>query len=203
MRYALSGLGAAQTNTPEVRAMTVSPGWTQPWLDAALTVQGVSPTQAPRLPDSVAAALRRTGAEVDRVVWGTDSISGKVYARWKPDVGRNAVDYANDMVRVFQSAADEYPSGTRLVMQRYRVAGLLSDSYVYPQTGGASPGAAQGTISTDLPPGIERAAAAEAGQAFPVVPVAIAGGAVIVLGGGFLIWRSTRRPRRNRRRRKS
>jgi hypothetical protein len=158
------GLATDPLNSDEVQRTTVEPGssWTlTPWLDAALSVEGIPHEQSDRVPDAIEQVLRSVGSEVDRVVWGggdgLESIRGKVYVRWRPDKPYNAVDYANIARRLFMRAAEGFPAGARFVMNRYRIDNpISSDLYVYPTRGRevppSAPEAARGTTVDDLPP---------------------------------------------------
>ena len=202
--YSASGLGqVADRNTPEVRRTVVQPGALQPWLSAALTVQGVGPTDAPRLSDAVRATLTRDGARVRAARWGSDSIRGRLYVEWEPNAGRNAVDYANDMVRVFATAGDEFPGRPRIIMPRYRINGTFSDLYVYPEAGGASPSAAlQAAVNAPRDPEGGGSPESSGGKATKIAMYAgIGGGAVLLIGGGAWLWSRRSKVAKNRRRR--
>lgn len=158
------GQSAEPLNTREVLNTTVEPGssWTfTPWLDAALTVSGIPAGQAARVPAAVRAILESVGSDVDRAVWGggdgLESVRGKVYVRWRPDKPYNSVDYANIARRLFMRAAEGFPSGSRIIMNRYRIDNpVSSDLYVYPsldrEVPPSAPEAARATTVEDLPP---------------------------------------------------
>jgi hypothetical protein len=105
------------------------------------------------------------GSEVDRVVWGggegLETIGGKIYVRWRPDKPYNAVDYANIAQRLFMGAAEGFPSGSRLSMNRYRVDNVFSsDLYAYPsrdrEIPPSAPERARATTVDDLPPPVRQ-----------------------------------------------
>lgn len=158
------GQSTEPLNKPDVQETIVEPGssWTfTPWLDAALTVDGIPSDQAGRVPDAVRAILESVGSDVDRAVWGggdgLESIRGKVYVRWRPDKPYNAVDYANIARRLFMRAAEGFPAGSKIIMNRFRIDNPVSaDQYVYPMPGQdvppSAPEAARATTVEDLPP---------------------------------------------------
>lgn len=210
-RFGLRGLGGTtpspvpSVNTPDTLAFTVGDlAWgvgyaTVPSLDAALEVQNVTPDQATRALQVVRETLLATGATVDRVEWGSGSIRGRIYARWKPSSARNAVTYANTVARALVNAAHTVFGPTAaIIMRRYRVDMPLGreDRYVYPEVSAA-------TAAID-PPGAqpEKVLAQQTGATGEalILPVAGGVGAVLLLAGGVYAYRR-RAMRANRRRR--
>lgn len=225
MSYAL-GLGVTAAEAADARRrneqqgvvnVMVGPGFWDDYLDAALTPRGIPSSEAGRVPAVVREVLEANGNEVKKVAWGggegLESIRGKVYVKWKPSRPYNAVTYADIARRLFMSAADQFPAGAQLIMHRYRIPGALlaplrggstSDRYVYPEGGAmpaSAPEAARRTNVEDLPleptpPGSPTPERDLAGQLAPWVAASVGG--VVLLGGGYL-WYRSRSMRRNRR----
>lgn len=190
-RLALSGTSSSR-NTSEVYNLRVQPGTFDPWLDAALIVEGVPADQASRLPAMVRDALLRAGATVDRVEWGSGDIRGRLYVRWQPSNLRPAVEYANAMTRFFLNHATTGMPGARLIMERYRIdrSWPRDDLFVYPDESDT-------IVPTPAAPG-----PAPLPAQFDPMPLVIAGsaaGGLLLVGLG--VWGYGRRVRRNRRRR--
>lgn len=206
------GLGdIPTTNTADVRRYTVGSGLTDPYLDAALEVHGISSDAAPRVPAAVKSVLESTGAKVQAAKWGTaaEGTAGKVYIEWKPDKTYNAVDYANIAQRLAQAAAEQFTAGSRIVMPRYRIYRIwpLTTLYVYP-TGEAVPASApelaKSTLPGDMPaPSGDATLSLEqqAGGLNTWQVGAIAVGGVAALGIGYLWWKHRMKPNRRARRR--
>lgn len=205
--YSLSGLGqsAEPLNAQDVRNTVVEPGWTEPWLDAALVVDGIPHEQAGRVPEAVKAQLEAVGSDVDKAVWGggegLETIRGKVYVRWKPDKPYNAIDYANVARKLFMLAAGGFPAGSKIIMNRYRIDGVLSDKYVYPDPSRgippSAPEAARATSVDELPPpirqpedGVTPESAAQSGLGTRGKYVLGIGGGLLALGAGWYWYRS-------------
>lgn len=190
------GLGP-ELNSADVRDWVVRPGWSEPWLDAALRVSGIPSGQAARVPGAVHAVLTSTGAVVDRVAWGggggLEDYAGRVYVRWQPGTPENAITYADIARRLFAAAAEGFPAGSRIIMDRFRIDRTwpYEDLYVYPEGGGipaSAPEAARRTNVDDLPPpniapGTEGQLSARAGLSRPVRAGIGAGAAAVVILG--------------------
>lgn len=213
--YRSLGQSTAPLNTEEVMNAAVSPGkwWAAvPWLDAALTVSGIPSTQAGRVPAAVRAKLESVGSEVDRVVWGggegLESIRGKVYVRWRPDKTYNAVDYANVARRLFMAAAEGFPSGARLNMNRYRIDVPLGDDlYVYPtptrELPPSAPEVARSTTVDDLPAPRREADDAERSLQSGLgttgrIALGVGGGALVLGLGAWWFYKGRKVKRRTR-----
>jgi hypothetical protein len=189
-----------------VSALRVGPGFWDGWIDAALSVHGIPSNRADELPGVVREILRAAGSPVDRVLWGGGSgledARGKVYVRWKPNAPYNAVTYADIARRLFMRAADGFPAGSRVVMHRYRIPGgwLSRDKFVYPENGpipASAPEAARLTNAGDLDIGvpqleIESILSGDAAKA-TVIGVSVGAGALLLVGGGLLIYRARRK----------
>lgn len=225
---ALAGLGQsiAPLNTPAVQGTSVGPGssWLlAPWLDTALTVHGIPTAEAQRVLSAIRDVLQHTGAEVNRVQWGggqgLETIAGKVYVRWRPDKPYNAVDYANIARALFMRAADGFPAGAQIVMNRFRVDSVIPfapDLYVYPDVArGLPPSApelARGTNASTLPPPVEEPSGIEGTLVTGLPPeamvVGVGAGAVALGLGAWWYWKRQRpavarnRGRRTRRTRR-
>lgn len=209
------GLGdIPTTNTADVRQYTVGSGLTDPYIDAALEVHGISADAAPRVPAAVKSVLESTGAKVTTSRWGTAAAgtAGKVYIQWKPDKTYNAVDYANIAQRLVQAAAEQFTAGSRIVMPRYRIYRIwpLATLYVYP-TGepvpASAPELAKSTLPGDMPPPSGDATLSleqQVGGLNTLQIGAIAVGGVAALGLGWWWWKNQHmKPNRRRTRRRS
>lgn len=209
------GQSTEPLNTEEVTKTIVEPGssWTfTPWLDAALTVSGIPSDQAGRVPQAVRAILESVDSDVDRVVWGggegLESIRGKVYVRWRPDKPYNAVDYANVARRLFMRAAEGFPSGARLIMNRYRIDNpVSSDLFVYPTAAreipASAPEAARATTVEDLPAPHREADDAERRVQSGLgtgarIALGVGGGAVVFALGAWWFYKGRKTKRRSR-----
>lgn len=188
-KIALSG---DTLNTSEVWSLQVGPGWSEPWLDAALIVQNVPADRAARLPVVVRDALVQARATVDRVEWGSGSIAGRLYVRWKPATLRPAVEYANSVKRFFENYAATAMPGAHLILERYRIdrSWPREDLYVYPDT------TVDGPATTLAPP----VPLPDQFDPTPVIAASVAAGSLLLVGLG--VWGYGRRVRRNRRRRR-
>jgi hypothetical protein len=205
MSYRLPSLGQVpDTNTEEVRTTLVGNGITDPWLDAALTIQNVNPTESSRVPEEVRRLLEESGARVDYVGWERDR---KVHVRWAPDKTYNAVDYANVARRIFAQAASGFGAGARVIMPRYRINNRLSAAqYVYPTSdpvGASAPELARRPIPEDLlAPPSGGGGPLPSGASTSTQVLLFAGGSLIAGGLVYMIMRN-RTVARNRRRRRS
>jgi len=203
MSYSMATLGQVPDyNTDEVRAATVGSGMTDPWLDTALEVRGVSPVEAPRVPDEARRLIVESGGRVDYAGWERDR---KVHVRWAPDKTYNAVDYANIARRIFAQVASGFSAGSRVVMPRYRINNRLSAAqWVYPTEdpiGASAPELARRPLPDDvLPPG--GGGSATSAMTLSGTQIAlIAVGSLAAVGG--LVYMMGRRPvSQNRRRRR-
>jgi hypothetical protein len=210
---ALAALGQSivPLNTSAVQGTSVGPGssWAfAPWLDTALTVHGIPTSEAQRVLSAIRDVLQHTGAEVNQVQWGggegLETIAGKIYVRWRPDKPYNAVDYANIARALFLRAADGFPAGAQIVMNRYRIHSFVPfqpDLYVYPDVAmGLPPSApelARGTNAASLPAPVEEPSGIEASFATGVPPEAVVAGVgagAVVLGLGAWWYWKRRRP---------
>jgi hypothetical protein len=234
--YGLDGLGGLGNAEEQARARRlneesgaadtrVGPGFFNDWLDAALTVRGVSGTAAGRVPGAVREMLEASGAEVDKVCWGGragggcggEATAGKVYIKWKPGRPYNAVTYADIIRRLVALAAEPFAAGSRLILHRYRIMyGWIRfgsdsrDKYVYPEGGAIPAGAPEAAHRTppdavplEPPPfDIAISEAAMGGDNTASIALLVGGGAaaMALLGGGW--WFYSKRMKRNRRRRR-
>jgi hypothetical protein len=212
--YGLGQLGATAEETARAHRLnqeqgvvgtSVGPGFWDDYIDAALIVRGIPSSAADRVPVAVREVLEGAGSTVDRALWGGGSgledARGKVYVRWKPNAPYNAVTYADIARRMFMRAADQFPSGSRIIMQRYRLPGgwFSSDRFVYPEGGpipASAPEAARSTnaadslVLDDLSPWESSMAGSSRGVA---IGVGVGAGALLLAGGGFLLYRHLKR----------
>ena len=194
MSYKMALSGTSQRNTAEAYNTAVAPGMMEPWLDAALVVQGVSADQAPRLPSVVRNALTSAGAVVDRVEWGSGDIQGRLYVRWQPTGARQAVEYANAMARFFTNYATQAMPGARLILERYRIDRTWprEDVFVYPDDPQAI---------VPVPPSAPPERLPSSTNMTPVIVIGAAAGGLVLVSLGA--WAYSRRTvKRNRRRRR-
>lgn len=205
MSYRMATLGQVPDyNTDEVRAATIGSGMTDPWLDTALEVSGISSTESPRVPEEARRLIEESGGRVDYAGWERDR---KVHVRWAPDKTYNAVDYANVARRIFAQVASGFSLGARVSMPRYRINNRLSSAqWVYPTSdpiGASAPELARRPLPDDIvPPGGGGGSTSSATTLSSTQMALIGVGGLAVVGG--LVYMMRRRPvSRNRRRRRS
>jgi hypothetical protein len=139
--YALSGNTPnpiPETNTEAALAARVGviEGSGFPWLDADLTVSGVSPRQSAAAADIARAVLSSSGATVTEARWVA---GGKIHVRWKPSAReQSAVAYATQIRDSLKRVAREQlgpDSRIRLSYFRIEMPAGQDDLFIYPASG--------------------------------------------------------------------
>lgn len=193
--YGGLGVNTDPLNSDEVKETVVEAGTFEPWLDAALVVDGIPHEQAGRVPAAVREMLESQGQKVNKVVWGggegLETIRGKVYVQWQPDKPYNAVDYANVARKMFMMAASGFPAGAKIFMNRYRIDGVLNDLYVYPDPSRGIPPSApeavrRSTAVDDLPAPVREAEDGMTPESAAQSGLGTRGKYAIGIGGGLL-----------------
>jgi len=212
-------------NTPDMSTFTVGSyvlgfGYAEiPWLDAQLTVQGVTADQAAReVIPNITASLQQAGAQVQDAGWVA---GGYVHVTFRPTSEHPAIDYATTVRDALFNGGHALGPNVQIIMPRYRINMPAGRENLYAYPTGSLPvsssdaSTAPSAPSSDDSSGNGKAVATTSGGGSLLQEVesptgmfamGVAGVALLGVVGAALAWRRSRlrqnRLRQNRLRRR-